>query len=56
MKSIGNTLEKYINKIYPRNHMFTYGRIYIEIDLKKGIPEENPNLLGTDSTRHEYSI
>jgi hypothetical protein len=56
MKSIGNSLEKYIDKIEPRDHMFTCAIIYVEFDLEKGIPEENPNLLGIDEEGQEYAI
>jgi hypothetical protein len=45
MESIGNSLEKYIDKIEPRDHMFTCAIIYVEFDLEKGILEENPNLI-----------
>ena len=56
MKSVGNSLEKYIDKIEPREHMFIYIIIYVELDLEKGIPEENPNLLGIDEEGKEHAI
>jgi hypothetical protein len=56
MGSIGNFLEKYIDKIEPREHMFIYIIIYVELDLEKGIPEENPNLLVIDKEGHDSAI
>jgi hypothetical protein len=56
MRSIGNSLEKYINKIELRDHIFSCDIIYVEFDLEKGILEENPNLLGIDEEGQEHAI
>jgi hypothetical protein len=35
---IGNTLGKYMDGVEPRENMFSYARICVEVDLEKGIP------------------
>lgn len=40
LRSIGNTLGKYIDKLEPKGKKFVYARIYIEVDLEKGLLSE----------------
>jgi hypothetical protein len=39
LKSIGNTVGKYIDKAKPKSSMFSYARICVEIYLEKGFPK-----------------
>ena len=38
MQSIENKLGKYIDKAHPKDN-YSYARIYVEVDLKAGLPE-----------------
>ena len=40
LEAIGNALGKYIDKAYPKEPLFSCARIYVEVDLEKGLPEE----------------
>lgn len=37
LKIIGVSIHKYINKLEPKSTLFDCARIYVEVDLEKGI-------------------
>jgi hypothetical protein len=37
--SIGNALGKYIDCFIPKDRMFSYAHLCVEVDLEKGLPE-----------------
>jgi hypothetical protein len=39
LKSIGDTIGKYIDRSEPKSAMFSCTRICVEVDLEKGLPE-----------------
>jgi hypothetical protein len=39
LKSIGDTLGKYIDREEPRSSLYSCARICVEVDLEKGLPE-----------------
>jgi hypothetical protein len=39
LKSIGDTLGKFIDRAEPKSNMYSCARIYVEVDLEKGLPE-----------------
>ena len=39
LQSIENSLGRYIDKAEPKGPLFACARIYVEVDLEKGLPE-----------------
>jgi hypothetical protein len=39
LKSIGDTLGKFIKRAEPKSIMYSCARIYVEVDVEKGISE-----------------
>jgi hypothetical protein len=39
LRCIGNSIGKYIDRAEPKEKIFSYARICVEVDLEKGIPK-----------------
>jgi hypothetical protein len=53
---IGNSMEKYIDTKKPKESIFTYAKICVEVDLEKGIPEAVKYLWITGSTFNNLTM
>ena len=54
LQAIGNSLGKYIDKEELKGHLFSWSRIYVEVDLEKGLPEIVS--LCMDGWEHEQKV
>jgi len=46
LRCISNTLRKYIDRVVPRENMFSYVRICIDVDLESGVAQGSDDIIG----------